>query len=293
MNSAISQNLKHEALAQLQDEINDFTIYTILAKKSKEEKNRQIFTKLANEEKDHYKFCKSITNEDRKPQKFLVYFIIFCVTLFGVSFVLKFMENREISGKSFYKSLFDTHPESQKIYEQEVHHEVELVDMLHDRKIIYAGAIVLGMSDALVELTGTLSGIALAFDNTTSVGATGLIMGVAAALSMAGSAYLESKERDDNEIKPFVYSLYTGIAYIITTSMLILPFFILDNMIFALIWMFAFALFAIVAYNFYISVAKGLNFFKRVAEMCAITFSVAVVSFAIGYLVKNIIGIDI
>lgn len=292
-NIALSKDVKQKALIQLQDEINDYTIYKILSEKTKDEKNKKIFIELANEEKAHYEFCKKITNEDRKAKKYLVLFVIFCVKIFGVSFVLKFMENREVDGKKFYKSLFDTYPESKLIYEQEVHHEKKLIDMLHDRKIVYAGAIVLGMNDALVELTGTLSGIAFAFSNTLSVGATGLIMGVAASLSMAGSAYLESKESRDKDIKPLTYSLYTGISYILTTIMLILPFFVLDSMVLALIWMFTFAFVAIVAYNFYVSVAKELNFFRRVLQMCLITFGVAIISFLIGYLVKHFLGIEI
>ncbi len=290
----VPQNLKSQALAQLQDEINDYTIYSIMADKCKnDDKNKQIFLKLAKEEKSHYEFCRKITGEDKKPQKLLIMFVIFCVNIFGISFVLKFMENREINGKSFYKHIFDSHPESKQIYEQEIHHETELIDMLHDKKIVYAGAIVLGMSDALVELTGTLSGIALAFENTISVGATGLIMGAAASLSMAGSAYLESKESEAEDIKPLTYSLYTGITYVSTTMILIFPFLVFDSMLFALIWMFASALIAILGYNFYISVAKGLNFWKRVSQMCAITFGVAIISFVIGYCVKYFLGIDI
>ncbi|MDR0467900.1 MAG: VIT1/CCC1 family protein [Campylobacteraceae bacterium] len=290
----IPEELKAQALAQLQDEVNDFTIYSILANKcKKDDGNRDIFLRLCEEEKNHYEFCKKITGEDRKPQKLLILFIVFCVNLFGVYFVLKFMENREISGKSFYKYLFDSHHESKIIYEQEINHEAKLIDMLYDKKIVYAGAIVLGMNDALVELTGTLSGIALAFSSTIAVGATGLIMGIAASLSMAGSAYLESKENEIEGIKPLTYSLYTGVAYIITTIMLVLPFLVLDSMLFALIWMFVFVLIAIFGYNFYISIAKGLNFWRRVTQMCAITFGVAIISFAIGYSVKYIFGIDI
>ena len=174
-----------------------------------------------------------------------------------------------------------------------MNHENSLISMLKDTKLVNAGGIVLGMNDALVELTGTLSGIALAFSNTKSVGATGLIMGVAAALSMAGSAYLESKENPSDEIKPLTYSLYTGGSYIITTAFLILPFFIFTSGLYAVLSMFFFALVAIITYNFYISVAKELKFLPRVIEMCVITFGVAIISFGIGFLVKHYFGLDI
>ena len=99
--------------------------------------------------------------------------------VFGTSFALKSLEKREAGSEEFYKELFEIYPESQQIYKQEVEHEFELIERLNDKKLLYAGAIVLGMNDALVELTGTLSGIALAFDKSLVVGLTGLIMGIA------------------------------------------------------------------------------------------------------------------
>lgn len=289
----LSQELYNQALIQLQDEINDHTIYTILYQKDKFEENKKIFKKLADEEKSHYEFCKHLTNQERKPQKLLIWFIMLAVSIFGTSFVLKFMEGREVDGKSFYTHLFDSMPESKKIYEQEVNHEIELIDMIRDKKIMYAGAVVLGMNDALVELTGTLSGIALAFNKTTVIGATGFIIGIAASLSMAASAYLESKESDYKEVKPLTYSLYTGITYVITTLILICPFFIFESKFYALALMFIFALAIIFSYNFYISIAKGVSFWKRVSQMCSITFGVAIISFGIGYGVKYFFGMDI
>jgi VIT1/CCC1 family predicted Fe2+/Mn2+ transporter len=211
----------------------------------------------------------------------------------GVSFALKLLERREEGAETFYRKLFDIYPEARKIYEQEKHHESRLIGMLNDRKLLYAGAIVLGMNDALVELTGTLSGIALAFDKSVVVGITGLIMGIAASLSMAGSAYLESRENPAEGLNPLTYALYTGIAYIVTTVMLVLPFFLFDTTPPALLLMFMAAVSAIVLYNFYISIARDEPFWKRVREMALITFGVALISFGIGYVVRAWFGIDI
>ena len=57
--------------------------------------------------------------------------------------------------------------------------------------------------------------------------------------------------------------------------------------------MLAFALITILLYNFYICVAKELKFAPRVAQMCAITFGVALISFLIGFLVKKYFGLEI
>ncbi|WP_418180426.1 VIT1/CCC1 transporter family protein [Aliarcobacter lanthieri] len=282
-----------KALRQQQNEINDYTIYKALSLHQKDEKNKKIFEKIAKEEKTHYDFWVNITKRQLKPQSFIILFYIFLVKILGTSFTLKFLEKREAGAEEFYKELFEIYPESKIIYQQETEHEFALIDMLHDKKLVYAGAIVLGMNDALVELTGTLSGIALAFDRSIVVGLTGLIMGIAASLSMAGSAYLEAKENPNELIKPLTYSLYTGVSYILTTAILVAPFFIFDSIMESIILMFICAFLAIVLYNFYISVAKDLSFMKRVLQMSAITFGVAIISFLIGYLVKHYFGIDI
>lgn len=286
------KNLK-KALKQQQNEINDYTIYKALALFQKDEKNKKIFEKIAKDEKSHYDFWVKITNKQLHPQNLIVWWYIFLVKIFGTSFALKSLERRENGAEEFYKELFEIYPESKKIYEQETQHELELIDMLNDKKLLYAGAIVLGMNDALVELTGTLSGLAFAFDKSLTVGLTGLIMGIAASLSMAGSAYFEAKENPSEEINPLIYSLYTGVSYILTTAILVIPFFIFDLIIESLILMFICAFLAIISYNFYISVAKNLSFTKRVLQMSAITFGVALISFGIGYLVKYYFGIEI
>lgn len=282
-----------KALKQQQNEIDDYTIYSMLAQSEKHEANREIFRKIAKEEQGHYAYLRSFTQKELRPRSFVVLFYLLLSKILGVSFTLKFLENREEGAKQFYKELIEIDPKANDIYEQEMHHEIELIDMLHDKKLLYAGAIVLGMNDALVELTGTLSGLALAFEKSSVVGVTGLIMGIAASLSMAGSAYLESKETPNEDISAMTYSLYTGISYIITTALLVLPFFLFNTIYMSIFWMFCAALAAILAYNFYISVAKELAFWKRVREMSYITFGVALISFGIGYVVKHYFGIEI
>ncbi len=283
-----------KALKQQQNEINDYALYKALAKLEKDPHNRELFEKIATEELSHYRFWKSITSKEMEPQRWLITFYIFLTKLFGTSFTLKLVEQRERWAEDFYKSLFDVYPQAKEIYEQESTHEHELINMLKDKKLLYAGAVVLGMNDALVELTGTLSGIAFAFDRSEVVGITGTIMGIAASLSMGGSAYLEARETSDiNGVEPVKYALYTGISYIATTFFLVIPFFIFDTIPVALVTMFIAAFISIVLYNFYIAVAKDESFTKRVFEMSLITFGVALISFAIGYFVKNTLGIEI
>ncbi|WP_281951773.1 VIT1/CCC1 transporter family protein [Nitrosophilus kaiyonis] len=282
-----------EALKQQQNEINDFFLYMELSKLQKNKNNKKILQEIALQEKSHYEFWKKITKKDLKPQKWLILMYIFLAKLFGISFTLKLLEKNEEKAEDFYKKLILKYPQAKKIYEDEKTHEIKLLNMLNDQKLLYAGAVVLGMNDALVELTGTLTGIALAFDNAKYVGITGMIMGIAASLSMAGSAYLEARENADSTIEPKKYAIYTGFAYILTTAILVSPFFLIKSAKVALVFMFIGAVVSILFYNFYISVAKDENFKKRVGEMFLITFGVALISFIIGYFVNKYLGIEI
>lgn len=285
-------NMK-KALIQQQNEINDYALYSALAHREKDPHNKSVYEKIAQEEKTHYDFWEGITGKSIKANHFLIGWYIFLASPLGTSFALKLAEKREKGAEAFYFSLFETYPQAKEIYAQEMKHEKELIDMLHDKKLLYAGAIVLGMNDALVELTGTLSGIALAFDKSMVVGVTGAIMGIAASMSMAGSSYLEAKESPVEGISPGVYAVYTGGSYILTTLFLVLPFFLISSIKIALISMFIVAFITILLYSFYISVAKDQSFYRRTSQMLLITFGVALISFGIGYFVHHYLGIQI
>jgi len=77
--------------------------------------------------------------------------------------------------------------------------------------------------------------------------------------------------------------------------LLILPFiFTHENMyIQALIISLIIAVVIISLFNYYISVAKGLNFKKRFLQMAGVSLGVAAFSFIVGLLVKNILNINL
>ncbi len=182
-------------------------------------------------------------------------------------------------------------PEVQKIQADEESHEDKLIEILNDYRLLYAGAIVLGLNDALVEFTGTLAGLTFAFSNNQIIGITGLIMGVAASLSMAASGYLSSKEDLHEGTNPLTSAVYTGSAYIFTVTMLAIPYLLQPNPYLALTLMLIITVSIIALYTFYISIAKNLSFKKRFLEMSLISISVSIISFGIGTLIKNAFNI--
>ena len=195
----------------------------------------------------------------------------------------------------FYASIKDKYEGVAQIEEDELQHEQKLIAILNDSRLNYAGSVVLGLNDALVEFTGTLAGLTFAFNNNKIVGATGLVMGFAASLSMAASGYLSSKENEEtNEnINPITASIYTGVSYLLTVAFLVSPYLIQDNPYIALALMLIVTVLIIAGYTYYISVAKAVSFKSRFTQMAAISLGVAAISFGVGLLIKHVFGVDV
>lgn len=272
------------------NEATEHLIYKKLAEKTKNEKNKKILKQISDDEEKHYNFWKSLTKKDVKPRLFLIYWYVFISRLFGLSFGLKLMENGEGSTINFYNKLKTKVKGIDSMIKDEHKHEKLLLNLLSEERFEYASSIILGLNDALVELTGALAGLTLALQNGKIIAIIGLITGIAASLSMAASGYLSSKEEAVSK-NPKKSALYTGIAYIITVSLLIVPYLIFDNVYLSLIIMLILSILIIAGYTFYITTAKSQRFSKRFIEMAAISLTVAVISFIIGYLLRKFIPV--
>jgi vacuolar iron transporter family protein len=288
----LSEEHKKSILRAQVSEITEYHVYLKLAKLVKYKKNKKIFEKIAKDEMKHYKFFKKFTKVDVKPNKLKIFWYLLLSRVFGVVFGLRLMEKGEVFLASEYRKLKRVIPEINTIIKDEVKHESKLIDLIKEEKLMYAGSVVLGLNDALVELTGALAGFTFAFRNPNIIAIAGLVTGIAASLSMAASEYLSVKT-DESEKKPSIAALYTGVAYFITILFLIFPFFVLTNVFASLAWTLINATIVILLFTFYISVAKHLNFRRRFLEMFLISMGVALVSFCIGYIIRMLIGIDI
>jgi VIT1/CCC1 family predicted Fe2+/Mn2+ transporter len=216
----------------------------------------------------------------------------FIARVLGLTFGIKLMENGENKAQKVYETMLADIPEAKMIMNEEHNHEHELIGMIDEERLQYVGSIVLGLNDALVELTGALAGFSLALQDTKLIAMTGLITGIAASFSMAASDYL-SKKADGTAKNPARSAAYTGIAYVLTVVLLIAPYLIFSNYLVCLAATLAIAVLIILGFNYYISVAKDLNFKRRFAEMALISLGVSAVTFGIGYLVRNLLGVDI
>ncbi|WP_286903988.1 VIT1/CCC1 transporter family protein [Clostridium sp. UBA1652] len=275
------------------DEITEYYIYSKVAKGIKNDNNRKVLEKIANEEKAHSFVWKRYTNKEAKPKKLKVFWYVLISRILGFTFALKLLEKGEEAAGVNYDIIAKEIPKAKEIADDEDRHEKELLGLLDEEKLKYVGSMVLGLNDALVELTGTLAGLSLAIQNTRIIALSGLITGISATLSMASSEFLSA--RSEGRKDAVKSCTYTGIAYLFTVIILILPFLLLppEDYLVALGIMIASVVLIIAGFNYYISIAKDLKFKRRFLEMTGISLGVAVISFGIGILVKKFLGIDI
>lgn len=155
----------------------------------------------------------------------------------------------------------------------------------------YTGALVLGMHDALVEISGIIAGLAFAFSDRKVIIMTAAIAAVAASLSMAAANF--QAQRTEHNPNAFRAALYTGIMYVVTSVILILPFAAIPNRFWALGIMAIMVVLIIFGFNCSIGILTRRPFMDRFFEMLAICVGVSIASFAIGIGAKYFLGVSI
>ena len=288
----LNEELKNKLLISQKFEISEHLIYKKISESIKETKNKKILINISNDELKHYNIWKKYTNKAVKPGKLLVWKYFLISKIFGLTFGLKLMEKGEEKAQINYSEISRFIPEAKNIVKDESAHERALISLLDEERLKYVGSIVLGLNDALVELTGALAGLTLALQNSRLVATAGLVTGIAASFSMAASEYLSTKSESDGK-NPLKASIYTGIAYIFTVLFLIFPYLVLNNLYLSLGWTLINAVIVIYIFTYYISVAKDYSLRKRFMEMASISLGVALLSFGIGFLVRMLFGIDV
>jgi vacuolar iron transporter family protein len=288
----LSPEVHNKVIEFQRAEITEHHIYKRLAKRIKSEENAKIIDQIADDELRHYNGWKKFTNEEVQPRWFIVWFYYIVSVVFGFTFGVKLMEMGEEGAQKNYAAIAKEIPEAITYQNEENAHEQKLIGMLDEERLRYAGSVVLGLNDALVELTGALAGLTLALQNVKLIALSGLITGIAASLSMAASEYLSTRSEDTGK-QPVRAAVYTGIAYIITVTLLILPYLLFTNYYLDLAISLATAVIIIAVFNYYISVAKGESFRERFIEMAGLSLSVAAFSFIIGYFIRIWLGVEV
>lgn len=292
MHNTLSPELLQHILTLQRQEITEHHIYKKLAEAPQQRANRATLQKIAEDELRHYHFWRALSGQDISPDWGNIRRYTWISKVLGITFGIKLMEAGEEDAQEHYESLRGIVPDIETLIQDENQHEATLLELIDEERLEYAGSVVLGLNDALVELTGALAGFTLALQNASLIAITGLITGIAAALSMAASEYLSTKAEQDSK-EPGRAALYTGSAYLATVVILILPFLLLPNYYVSLAITLVLAVLIIAGFNYYLAVARDLNFRRQFREMALISLGVAAFSFLIGFLLRSVWGIDI
>ncbi len=286
----MNEEIKKLLIQFQQNEITEYQVYSRLSRLAKGE-NREVLRHIAEDEKRHYAMLKKYTETEVKPNKRLVFKYSMLARIFGLTFAIKLMEK----GEEFAQVAYDKASSEVEIMDalmaDEQKHEKELIKMIKEKKMDHMDSVVLGLNDALVELTGALAGLSFALQNTDLIALSGLVTGIAASFSMGASEYLSKKHEGDE--KPLKSSLYTFFAYIFTVLFLVFPYLILANYIYALAWTLINAVIVIFIFTYFNAVTQEQKFKKLFLEMFLISMSVAVFSFGVGLVFKAWFGVEV
>jgi VIT1/CCC1 family predicted Fe2+/Mn2+ transporter len=289
---ALEKELNNIVLGFQKNEITEHHIYKRLSEILNNAHNKEILGKISKDELRHYTTWKTYTGIDLRPNWLKYWFYLIVSLVFGVTFGMKLMEGGEKGAQEAYDDISAAIPEAAHIRKDEESHESELVAMLDEEKLKYIGSVVLGLSDALVEFTGTLAGLSFALQNAKLVGIAGLITGVAAALSMGASEYLSTKTEGDVR-DPLKAAFYTTLTYVFAVAVLVAPYLILADYLVCLELTLTGAIILILVFTYYYAVVKEISFKVRFLEMLGICLGVAALSFIIGLLVRRFMGIQV
>jgi VIT1/CCC1 family predicted Fe2+/Mn2+ transporter len=278
-----------------EDEYADCKLYSELAKREKEAGRRKLLEELSKAEEEHYLFWSRLAGGYKpKVSKAAIYSMIILGLLMGLTFTLKFFEKREKRVIEGYKRASEELSGEdqrvlQKIIEDEEMHERAFMRQIDERRVRYLGFIILGLADAIVEVTGVHAGFLGVTSSTLIAGIAGLVVGFAAAISMGSAAYLQAKQQ--NSSKPAFSALATGVAYICAVTLLASPYFLTEVMLFAFGGSLTLAVLLIFFFTLYGSVVGERSFPREFAESIALTLGTALATFLFGDFVGRVFGI--
>ena len=272
-------------------EITEWAVYTRLARRTGGP-NGEVLRRIGEDEKRHASIWERYTGKKIEPVLWKVWLFTLLASVLGITFAIKLMEKGEERAEKNYALVEGVIPEAGRILREETEHEEELTALIDEERLQYTSSMILGLNDALVELTGALAGFTFALGNGRVVALAGTITGIAAALSMSASEYLSQKSEEGNR-KPLKAALYTGIAYLFTVVVLVAPYVIFTSPFAALGVMLLNGVAVILFFTFFMSVVRDIPFRKSFFEMLFISLGVAGVSFLIGFLARMFLDVDV
>jgi|BEDMetMinimDraft_2_1075160.scaffolds.fasta_scaffold00688_5 VIT1/CCC1 family predicted Fe2+/Mn2+ transporter len=278
------------------DEYQDYVIYSSLAKREKNLEKREILERMSKQEHTHYLFWKEFLSENYEPKisKFTLYVVLLLKFFFGITFSLKYLERHEEKVIKEYEKLLNYISEEKKerlkaILEDEKSHERNLLSQLESSFVKYFGFVVLGLADAIVEISGVHAGFLGVTSSTIIAGVAGLVVGVSASIAMGSAAYIQAKQTMG--MKPSTSAISTGISYLGAAALLATPYFLTEIMIIAFIASIIVAVILTSYFTFYSSVVFERKFIGEFLQNTALILATALASYLFGDFLGRFLGI--
>lgn len=278
------------------DEFADYVIYKELSKREKNENYKMTLEKLAEIEKTHFKFWKSLSHNNfvvriRSIKVFILY--VFRI-IFGLTFTLKLFERHEKETIKAYEYILPKLKEEDKqvllkIIKDEKEHESYFMSQINESVVKYMSFVVLGLADAIIEITGVHAGFLGVTSSTLIAGIAGLVVGFAASISMASAAYLQAKH--GASFKPLTSATITGTSYLGAVSFLALPYFFITEMLMAFLSSLSFAIIMIAIFTTYGAVLREESITKEFVTGFSLTIGTAFAAFLFGEALGRLFGI--
>ena len=281
------------------NELTEHIMYHKLALMEKEPANREALERLSAQEKTHYEFWQSLLPEAEakkiRARWYTVWGISFLRMAFGVTFITKFLETHEKDSQKKYAAIAAAIPESHKvrfaqIIEDEKSHERALIAQLKEKRVSYIGFIVLGLADAIVEITGVHAGFLGVTGSTLIAGVAGVIVGFSAAISMGSAGYLQAKQ--DPGKSAILSGFITWASYFCSVILLALPYFLIRVMIPAFIVSASVGIVLVAGFTFYGAVAFDRKFWREFFETVGLMLGTALATFLLGLIVGAVFHIN-
>ena len=161
----------------------------------------------------------------------------------------------------------------------------------------YSSSVVLGISDALIELTGILAGLTFALQDMELIALSGLVTGVAASFSMGASEFL-SKRAEPNANSPLGAALSTWLAYLSVVLVLVAPYLLINKSQFglephlaSLACTLVLGVVIVATFTRWLSNKQGHPFLPRFAEMLTILAFITLLSYGLGISLGHVLGV--
>ena len=284
------------AVEEARDELTDYTVYNRLASK-KDSASSGVFAKLSEMEHTHFEFWSKYTNgQTIRPKMMVVYFVLVMRRILGDSFTIKFLEHRETSTVGKYEALRPSVPKEDleffdQMVEDEKGHETSFASEVEEQYVKYIAFIILGLSDALVEIAGIHAGSLGIYSSTKLSGLAGIVAGAAASIAMASAAYAQAKQGFEGS--PSLAAAYTGGSYFACAVCLALPYFLTHVMVLAISSSVAVGIGIIAFVSWYNSIMSGAVLRREFLQFAGIMLGATVALFVFGLVIRAVFGITI